>query len=50
MLDEMTITKSEKYGIAEMNDKEKELYEKSAVMGKLRRSEMFVCRNSNQSP
>lgn len=28
MLDEMTITKSEKYGIAEMNDKEKELYEK----------------------
>lgn len=27
MLDEMTITKSELYGISEMNDKEKELYE-----------------------
>jgi len=27
MLDEMTITKSEHYGIAEMNDKEKELYQ-----------------------
>jgi len=27
MLDEMTITKSERYGIAEMNDKEKELYQ-----------------------
>lgn len=27
MLDEMTITKSERYGIAELNDKEKELYE-----------------------
>ena len=28
MLDEMTITKSERYGISELNDKEKELYEK----------------------
>lgn len=28
MLDELAITKSERYGIAEMNDKEKELYEK----------------------
>jgi len=28
MLDEMTITKSERYGLAEMNDKEKELYQK----------------------
>ena len=28
MLDEMTITKSERYGISEMNDKEKELYQK----------------------
>jgi hypothetical protein len=27
MLDEMTITKSERYGISEMNDKEKELYQ-----------------------
>lgn len=27
MLDEMTITKSERYGISELNDKEKELYE-----------------------
>ena len=27
MLDEMTITKSELYGISEMNDKEKELYQ-----------------------
>ena len=26
MLDEMTITKSERYGISEMNDKEKDLY------------------------
>ncbi len=28
MLDELAITKSERYGISEMNDKEKELYEK----------------------
>jgi len=28
MLDELAITKSERYGIAEMNNKEKELYEK----------------------
>lgn len=28
MLDELAITKSERYGIAEINDKEKELYEK----------------------
>lgn len=28
MLDEMTITKSERYGISELNDKEKELYGK----------------------
>ncbi len=27
MLDELAITKSERYGIAELNDKEKELYE-----------------------
>ncbi len=28
MLDELAITKSERYGISEMNDKEKELYQK----------------------
>lgn len=28
MLDEMTITKSERYGISELNDKEKQLYER----------------------
>ncbi len=28
MLDELAITKSERYGIAELNDREKELYEK----------------------
>lgn len=28
MLDELAITKSERYGISELNDKEKELYEK----------------------
>ncbi|SHJ95601.1 ExbD/TolR family protein [Epilithonimonas mollis] len=28
MLDELAITKSERYGIAEMNDREKELYQK----------------------
>lgn len=28
MLDEMTITRSERYGMSELNDKEKELYEK----------------------
>ena len=27
MLDELILTKSERYGISEMNDKEKELYE-----------------------
>ena len=31
MLDELAITKSERYGISEMNDKEKELYQKKVL-------------------
>lgn len=31
MLDEMTITKSERYGISEMNDKEKDLYQNKVL-------------------